>query len=127
MVFYSCFFLWLNLSLFRLIWLWLFYKGKRKIAVLGDILELGDYSKEIHSKIGYDILNTSIDILITIGENSKYINEITDKKLKDNIYHFDKEEECHSLLDNLLQPNDVILIKGSHGIHLDNLVKYLLK
>ena len=47
-------------------------KNKRKIAVLGDMLELGDYSKELHEKVGEEV-DESIDILITIGKEAKYI------------------------------------------------------
>ena len=49
-------------------------KNKRKIAVLGDMLELGDYSKELHEKVGEEV-DESIDILITIGKEAKHIAE----------------------------------------------------
>ena len=47
--------------------------ASRKIAVLGDVLELGDFSKDIHQKIGYEVEKNKIDILITVGQEAKYI------------------------------------------------------
>ena len=54
--------------------------NKRKIAVLGDMLELGEYSKELHEKVGKEVVKNKIDILIIIGENSKYIASIAIEK-----------------------------------------------
>ena len=48
-------------------------QGKRKIAVLGDMLELGNYSKELHQKVGEEVVKNKIDILITVGEEAKQI------------------------------------------------------
>ena len=49
------------------------YEGKRKIAVLGDMFELGEHAKELHEKVGEEIAKNNIDILICSGENSKYL------------------------------------------------------
>ena len=45
--------------------------NKRKIAILGDMLELGEYSKQLHEKVGEEINKNKIDVLITVGEMSK--------------------------------------------------------
>ena len=49
------------------------HTGKRKIAVLGDMFELGEYTEELHRNVGKEVVKNGIDILICSGENSKYI------------------------------------------------------
>lgn len=73
--------------------------SNRKIAILGDMLELGEYSEEIHRKIGEDVVNNKIDILITVGEFSKYIKDEAIKNgfNKENIYSFEKQEDTYNL------------------------------
>ena len=102
--------------------------NNRKIAILGDMLELGEYSEEIHRKIGEDVVNNNIDILITVGNLSIYIK---DEALKEgfnkyNIYNFEKQEDTYNLLNNLLKEGDLVLVKGSHGINLDKLVEEMM-
>ena len=103
-------------------------KDKRKIAVLGDILELGDYSEQIHRNIGKNITKDTLDILITIGNYSKYIKEeaLNNNFPIDNIYSYDNYEESLEELPSILKPNDIVLLKASHGIKLDKIVDYLL-
>ena len=96
------------------------FKG-RKVAILGDILELGDYSKEIHQKIGK---NLKCDLLITIGNDSNYIKEEAIKKGIES-YHFLTKEEFYNKIPTLLRNKDIILVKASHGIRLDEVVNYL--
>lgn len=103
--------------------------NNRKIAILGDMLELGEYSEQIHRKIGEDVVNNNIDILITVGEFSKYIKDEAIKNgfNKENIYSFEKQEDTYNLLNNILKNGDLVLIKGSHGINLENVVEEIMK
>ena len=48
-------------------------ENKRTIAVLGDMLELGDYSKQLHEKVGEEVVKNNIDVLITVGKEAKNI------------------------------------------------------
>ena len=93
----------------------------RKIVVLGDVLELGKYSKKIHKMIGEYIKN--IDILITVGKYSKYIYK--NSKIKDKYYFNDNKEAIYKLKE-IIKDNDTILIKASHSMNfkyiVDNLV-----
>ena len=102
--------------------------NNRKIAILGDMLELGEYSEEIHRKIGEDVVNNNIDILITVGNFSLYIKDEALKKgfNKDNIYSFEKQEDTYNLLNNILKEGDLVLVKGSHAINLDKLVEEMM-
>lgn len=100
----------------------------RKVAILGDMLELGKYSQEIHTKVGQEIKNNNIDILITVGEESKYIEKeaINDGFIKENTYHFKNAEECYNNLNKILKEKDVVLLKASHSIGLTNVVNKLI-
>ena len=87
-------------------------KNKRKIAVLGDMLELGDYSKELHEKVGEEI-DENIDILITIGKEAKYIAEKSKAK---QIIECKDNDEAIEKLKEIQTKNDAILLKASNGM-----------
>ena len=91
---------------------------ERKIAVLGDMLELGKYSEEIHSNIG-KLINDNIDILICSGEMSKYIynNSKTNKK-----YYCNNNKEVEELLKDIILPKDTILFKASNSMNFTEIV-----
>ena len=65
------------------------YSG-RKIAVLADMLELGEYSKKIHEDVGMEVVKNKIDVLVTVGEYARYINDkaISAGFDKNNSYHY---------------------------------------
>lgn len=89
-------------------------KDSRKIIVLGDMLELGEYSKELHIKVGEFINNMNNTILITIGNETKYIN---------NDIHFNDLEVLKEYLELFdFVDNDIIYLKGSNKIGLYKLV-----
>ena len=94
---------------------------RNKILVLGDILELGKYSKKIHKKLGKKIRKIKNCQLILVGENVKYIKRYN---LTRTIWCSSNEEvkECLSIMDI---KNKTILIKGSHGMHLEEITNYL--
>ena len=99
------------------------YLGKienvRKIAVLGDMLELGEYSKQLHEKVGEVVVANKIDILICIGEDSKNIAQKAEEKGMDkqNIYQFSSNQEAVEFLKETTNENDVILLKASNGLN----------
>lgn len=97
---------------------------KRKIFLFGDILELGEYSVYIHEKVGEEVFKSNIDIFIGVGEFSKYtVNKLIELGFnKNKIYSFDKESDTYDFLKELLEKEDIILIKGSHSMNLINIV-----
>lgn len=101
-------------------------KCKRKIAVIGDVLELGEFAEEIHKKIGHELLLSNIDYVITIGDYTKYTDEILRENGYNNFIHFNKEYDSYTYIENMLVKGDTILFKGSHGINLKNIVLYLM-
>ena len=88
----------------------------KKIAVLGDMLELGKYSKEEHKKIGA-IAASFCDILVTVGIRGRGIADgALDAKMDENqIYQFDSSREAGKYLEKIIDDGDIILIKGSQG------------
>ena len=92
------------------------YTGTRKIAVLGDMFELGEYSEELHRKVGKEVANKNIDILICSGEASKFIIEEAEKNSKIKTYYFHNNEEIVENLSQELKNGDVILVKASNGM-----------
>lgn len=100
-------------------------KDGRKILILGDILELGKKSKEIHRKIGELISNCAY--LITIGKWSKYIAKEARKNglNKKYVKHFKNVSMAKKHILSIIGPNDNILIKASNAINLSELVNYL--
>ena len=102
-------------------------KEKRKIAVLGDILELGSYSEEIHRSLANKIIDCNLDILVLVGKEVNYLlDELTLKEYNKDIYLFSKQEETYELLDDILKKEDVVLLKASHSIKLTEVVNYLM-
>lgn len=100
--------------------------NKRKIALLGDMLELGNYSEEIHREVGRTVAKNKIDILITVGPlTKKYLTDevIKNNFNKENIYNFNSYDETYNLLDNLLTKDDIILLKGSNSMNITKIVE----
>lgn len=95
---------------------------KRKIAVLGDMLELGNYSKELHEKVGKEVIENKIDILITVGKEAKYIAKIAKEKVKQ-IIICNTNEEAIKNINKIKQENDTILLKASNGMHFGEILE----
>lgn len=95
----------------------------RNIVVIADMLELGEYSEKIHYETGRYIALEEIDILITIGKYSIYLSNgamSVNQKLK--LTHFDSNKEAFEYLKSILSEDDKVLIKGSRGMHTDEIV-----
>ncbi len=103
--------------------------GKRKIAVLGDMFELGDYSEELHRKVGKEVVKNNIDILICCGDNSKFIIEEA-KNLgmrNDNIYYENSINMVSERLKQILTKDDVVLLKASNAMKFFDIVEQIQK
>ncbi len=98
----------------------------RKIAVLGGMFELGEYEKAGHEKVGLRAAEI-VDQLITLGEQGKMIaSAAREAGLSHNaISALDEIDETVALLRTLLHEGDVVLIKGSHGLRMDQIVHAL--
>lgn len=102
--------------------------GGRKIAILGDMLELGVKAEEAHLRIGKLAANNT-DILITVGKDALFMAEEAKNSgiSADKIYSFNKSEEAGKFIQNsILKPNDLILVKGSQAIRMEKIVKEIM-
>ena len=95
----------------------------RKVAVLGDMLELGRHSVSAHEAAGNQAAKTA-DILITVGIRARGIAEaaLNSGMSEKNILQYEDSVTAGRELQNLIQPGDVILIKGSQGICMERAV-----
>lgn len=95
---------------------------RRKIAVLADMLELGEFSKQLHQNVGKYAADKKIDILIAVGSEAKYIVEAAKAAGMTNICYCNDNQEVVNYLENNLQSDDVVLLKGSNGMKLKRVV-----
>lgn len=103
-------------------------EGKRKIAILGDMLELGQIKEDEHRKIGKYIVKQSIDYLITTGKLAKLISKsaVENGMENESVKHFkDKKNISDYLLKNIKE-DDVLLIKGSRGMKMETIFNNLI-
>lgn len=100
-------------------------QNQRKIAVLGDMLELGEFSKKLHEDVGTEVANNNIDILITVGQEAKHIaKQAKTMGLESNcVFSFDTNQEAINKINSIKQSNDVILLKASNGMHFKEIVE----
>jgi len=98
----------------------------RKIAVLGDMLELGRYEHQGHLKVGIRAAEVA-DVLITVGERAEIIaRAAAENQLnKSKIHSFAESTEVIAFLNEFLLENDVVLVKGSRGMRMDKIVAAL--
>ncbi|PIR45487.1 MAG: hypothetical protein COV09_01115 [Candidatus Vogelbacteria bacterium CG10_big_fil_rev_8_21_14_0_10_50_13] len=99
----------------------------RKIAVIGDMLELGEHTIEAHKAAGRQAAGI-VDTLITVGVRSKFVAEgAKGKKLRANkIHHFDTALLAGEWLDKYLKKGDTVLVKGSQSIRLEKTVAEIM-
>ena len=104
-------------------------KNDRKIAVLGDMFELGEFSKELHEKVGKEVVQNNIDILICCGENAKYIVEAAKNSGMDekHIYYFEDKNKIQEFVKQVWKNGDAILFKASNGMKFFEIAERLLK
>lgn len=98
--------------------------ASRKIAVLGDMLELGEFSNELHTKVGEEVVNNKIDILIAVGEMGKVIaNTVENSNGNTQVFWFDNNEEAIEKIKKIMKKGDMILVKASNGMKFKNIVE----
>ncbi|MFH1860855.1 MAG: UDP-N-acetylmuramoyl-tripeptide--D-alanyl-D-alanine ligase [bacterium] len=96
----------------------------RRIMVMGDMLELGKWSEELHRDVGMCIRDAGIDVLMTVGQDSAFaasearVRGVETFVCKDNA-------EALAVLKGLVKPADIVLIKGSRGMRMEKIVEGL--
>jgi UDP-N-acetylmuramoyl-tripeptide--D-alanyl-D-alanine ligase len=102
--------------------------GKRKIAVLGDMLELGKFTVYEHKKVGKLLVDKKINMLFAVGPRAKFIAEearilgFNEKK----IFEFSTSDEAKAAVQEKIKEDDLILVKGSQGIRMEKIVEEIM-
>jgi UDP-N-acetylmuramoyl-tripeptide--D-alanyl-D-alanine ligase len=98
---------------------------KRMIAVLGDMLELGDLAVQAHQNVGYRLAAANVTAVITVGNLARYIADAARDNGLQNCLSFSDHKAAYSALQTILQPGDTILVKGSRAMQMENILNYL--
>jgi UDP-N-acetylmuramoyl-tripeptide--D-alanyl-D-alanine ligase len=96
--------------------------GARRVAVLGDMLELGEHSEELHKKVGEAVVEFGIDLLVCYGHESRFIAKRADELGMHSGYSADKNQ-VKNFLKYKLKPGDVVLFKASRSMHLEDIIE----
>lgn len=100
--------------------------AKRRIAVLGDMLELGKYTVEAHENVG-NMAGNIADILITVGARAKFAAYAAGNQMdQNNIYSFVSSDQAKLKVQELIEEGDLILVKGSQGIRMEKIVEEIM-
>ena len=104
------------------------YADKRKVAILGDMFELGKNEVDLHIEIGKYLEQSNIEVIALCGDLMNhaytYLLEHASHKI---LYFFDKIEDLISELDRMICPEDTVLVKASHGMEFRKIIEYLTK
>lgn len=101
--------------------------NNRTIAILGDMLEMGDWAEEAHINVGKYAAAKNIDIILTVGENGMNIARGASEAglSSERVYSFGNNQEINDFLQGYVKAGDVILIKGSRGMKMEQIVEKL--
>ncbi len=96
---------------------------RRRVVVAGDMLELGEAAPELHREIGKLAAKAKIDILMGVGPLSRYILESAREGGigGDSLLHFENSVEASKALKNILKEGDLVLVKGSRGMKMEEI------
>lgn len=99
--------------------------GRRKIAILGDMLDLGSETISWHEKIGEQAASIA-DIFIGVGQQMRHAQARALRTQNVDCHHFEDSRDVGKWLIDFLRPGDLVLIKGSRAMHMEHVTKRLL-
>lgn len=103
-------------------------EGKRKLAILGDMLGMGEETEKYHRQVGEYAGKKNLDMVITVGKDASYIADSASEYLgKAKIEIYESREALLENIDSLILPGDAVLIKASRAIGMELIAEYLLK
>lgn len=103
------------------------FNKKRRLVVLGDMLELGQETEKAHRQVGEKVAKVS-DLVFLVGSKSRFIADEAIKQgfPEDKIFQFDTSEEVKIKIQKKIKKNDIVLIKGSRSMHMEKAVKEIM-
>ena len=98
----------------------------RKVAVLGDMLELGKYTIDAHREAG-NLAGSFVGLMVCVGARAKFIAEAAGNQMPmENIHSFDTSNEAKIKVKELIKEGDLVLIKGSQGMRMEKIVEEIM-
>ena len=102
-------------------------EGKRHVAILGDILGLAERAEAGHRAVGRHAAQKKIDLLIAVGDDARYYAEGASEIMdKNNIMFFSTKEEFIEAAEGIIKTGDIILVKASRGMKMEQIVNKIL-
>ena len=98
----------------------------RKVAILGDILEVGEHGKRVHYSVGEYAAEKDVDVFVCCGEQSKYTFDGLQDAGLNQLYYFENKEKMHEKLKDIIKSGDTIYVKASRGCAFEKTVEYLM-
>lgn len=99
--------------------------GGRKIAVLGGMLELGDWAEKEHEKIGTYLADKKVDILIALGDEARFMAKAAKAAGMNEVYTVTTHAEAAAVLRCIMRQGDTVLLKGSRGFAMEKILPYI--
>lgn len=100
-------------------------EGQRHIAILSDMLEMGDYSEKYHLEVGKYAAESGVDQIISVGNNALFIAKGAVNMPVNNVCYYKANIDLINDLGVLIKPGDVVLVKGSRGMRMEEIVHSL--
>ena len=101
-------------------------EGAPRIAVLGDMLELGDISKEAHHQVGVQAASLQLDLVLCVGEDAKEIvSGVQEVQSRTRACHFESKDALCRALEEAAVEGCTVLFKGSRGMHMEQYLQHL--
>jgi UDP-N-acetylmuramoyl-tripeptide--D-alanyl-D-alanine ligase len=101
---------------------------RRRVLVLGDMLELGDLAAELHHHLGLEAAQSRIDVLVLVGELSKATaaGALEGGLPRGSVHHFSSTTAAVAAIRGLVETDDIVLVKGSRRMALESIVEELV-
>jgi len=103
--------------------------NQRTVAILGDMFEMGDWSVDAHKDVGKFAAMKNIDYIITVGENARgiFLGALYKGIPEERVYSFEGNNEANEFLSDFVRADDILLVKGSRGMKMEEIVNHLLE
>lgn len=102
-------------------------RGLRSVAILGDMYELGETSRDQHGMIGSYAAEKGVQLLVAVGKDARYIAEGAKKAGMEQVRHFPDKQAFLKEIGSIVGKGDVVLVKGSRGMEMEEIVNIIME
>jgi len=101
-------------------------RGGRKVFICGPMLELGEHSEALHSRLGEQIIDAGVELVVAVGEQTRVVEDVIGgSDCGAECYFFAETEQVADILNQFVKGDDIILVKGSRAARLEKAVALL--